>query len=551
MEEKRIKVRIKNRKNIRLSWSKKKHLFASIFLFVLFSAGYTIFFSPVGPYTEEYKPFDLPIRQAVRTNENVDADSDVDGSANIGTNTSDYTNTISQNSVFQNITEASSGGGTTEPTINAVYTVGTGTKVSSTDLTSVTVSGSNRALYCFLHHTQKSAAGGAFASSVVWDAAGVNEAFTVVTSSQVENDEVIMELWNLTNPTAKTATITVTWTDSDATSDGGVVGCYSLQGVHQTYPHDAIDSNTGTGTSISVTITTDNDDLVLDGVAFFDVTDTINAETGDGTQQYNVLDDDTSGASSNSTGTVTTNSHSWTTTESNLWVAIGLAINGVSGGTNYRLNWEHQTTSVPTGSDNFYNLTVYAQATEDIDVYLWNSSSSTWNATKIFTISTTLQWHNYTISGTGIIGSTITWNYQDTVIVSDTTQHVLSIDYAGIYVWSMTVSINQLPNVTALPTTTEAFDSFPVNFTIDAGENFDLEISCTEGNGSVCSGNWLYWDTDAVFTGSTQLTTSWSLVYSNQPYTTTNLNVWLWVVIPNAELPKPYSWTFNVRITIA
>ena len=49
--------------------------------------------------------------------------------------------------------------------------------------------------------------------------------------------------------------------------------------------------------------------------------------------------------------------------------------------------------------------------------------------------------------------------------------------------YSLTVTINQAPNATAIPNTGDTeFDSFPVNVTVDAGENFDLEIKCTEYN---------------------------------------------------------------------
>lgn len=239
------------------------------------------------------------------------------------------------------------------------------------------------------------------------------------------------------------------------------------------------------------------------------------------------------------------------TTTADVWnidaVIIYLA-NG--GGANYRLDWEHQITSVPQGSDNLYRLTIYGSSNEDIDIYLWNATSSAWNTTAIGTISSTEQWYNFSYSGNGLTTATITWNYRDTIIASDSTQSTLNIDYSGVYVYSLSVTLEAVSQCYVTPDETDyACDNNPSNVTADAGENFDIQIMGIDTSGTPVASGYIYFDTDSNPIGYTQLTTSWQTLYSNQAYTTTDLEFWMWGNIPS-QLETTYKFNVSVRILL-
>jgi hypothetical protein len=217
----------------------------------------------------------------------------------------------------------------------------------------------------------------------------------------------------------------------------------------------------------------------------------------------------------------------------------------------YRLDWEHQATSIPSGGQiTVYQLTIYGKATEDIDIFMWNSSSSAWNDTKAITMSSTLQWYNVSVFGFGLTGSTMTWNYRDTVIASDVTQHELSIDYAGIYVYSMDVNISDPSiSVSSLPNGGDvAFNEFPEQILTDSGTTFTVQIRGTDTSGTPVNDGWIYFDTDSDPAGYTQLTTSWQNLYTSQDPSVTSLNVWLWVNVPTGQLAGDRTFDLEVQI---
>ncbi len=470
-----------------MNYSKKKVFAVSFSVFLVLSLGYTLFFLPENAFQESNIRF--PIRQAVRADYDVSNDSNIDEVASIGTNNTYWTAVNDQDSTFQNITEAITGGGggsdSLYPTsFDSTKTEWTENSCSGSAYTCIDTQGDSETM------SGTSAGGGGLEHQ--------NFGFSGALGDP--NTYVNMTIYHTTNE------------------------------LTQVIITDGVDTTTcdfGSGSGWE-TLT-----LCQGGTDLFDLFTT--------QSELNALSIVVICKSSGGAGACSID-------------ALYIGYDWTGGGTNYRLNWEHQATSIPTGSDNFYNLTVYAQTSgENVSVYMWNQTATERHHEALFNITSTLQWYNYTVSVSEQIGSTMTWNYQDTNITGDSSsQDILSIDYAGVYVWSMTVTINQLPNATSLPNAGDTeFDSFPVNFTIDAGADFDLELKCTEGNGSVCEGNWLFWDVDADPSGYTQLTTSYQVAYVSQTYSVTNLNIWLWVVVPNGELPEPYSWTLDVRISIS
>jgi len=135
----------------------------------------------------------------------------------------------------------------------AVALVGTesvfnfGGTLSSLTLTLTVSSGTNRALVCAAVWSAAQTI-----TSVVWDAAGANQAFTAIPSTHTVGS-VKVQAWQLVNPTpGTTKLVTITMT---ASTDNIYAGCGHFSGVDQTTPVRAGSFGTDTDTNITVTAT--------------------------------------------------------------------------------------------------------------------------------------------------------------------------------------------------------------------------------------------------------------------------------------------------------
>ncbi len=242
----------------------------------------------------------------------------------------------------------------------------------------------------------------------------------------------------------------------------------------------------------------------------------------------------------------------------NTWEFDSVLIHSWNDDTNdYELQWEHQATSLPAYStDNAYSLTIYGfisvGGSETISAEVWNSSSSSWITVTSFSMSTTEQWYNQTFScGTvGVCGTTMTWRFLDSITSADGTQNTLNIDYSGLYIYSLTMTLTEATgSVTIQPDSSDyALSENPFNLVIDAGENFDIQIRGIDVTGTPVGSNWMWFDTDSSPAGYTQLTSSYQTLYSNQAFSTTALQFWMWGNIPPPEQTAGYSFTLEVRI---
>ncbi|MHA2277557.1 MAG: LamG-like jellyroll fold domain-containing protein, partial [Candidatus Kariarchaeaceae archaeon] len=114
---------------------------------------------------------------------------------------------------------------------------------------------------------------------------------------------------------------------------------------------------------------------------------------------------------------------------------------------NYQLEWEHQVQGVDTTKE-ILELTIFGFSSyvdESYEIQIWNSSSSDWTNPIEIKIGTIEQWYNITISGNGILGSTITWRYRGDNADDDRIETKLNIDYAGI------ASYDDIPSFTSTP----------------------------------------------------------------------------------------------------
>jgi len=129
---------------------------------------------------------------------------------------------------------------------------------------SLASSGSNRLLraWCYIG----TGATPADPTGVAWDAAGVNEAFTSFQTGVTWNTNFRANPWHRKNPTAKTATATVTYASSH---DEVMIICDAYQDIDQTTTTRTPPSMAqGHGNTPSLNVTSVSGDIVVGSVAF-------------------------------------------------------------------------------------------------------------------------------------------------------------------------------------------------------------------------------------------------------------------------------------------
>ena len=218
----------------------------------------------------------------------------------------------------------------------------------------------------------------------------------------------------------------------------------------------------------------------------------------------------------------------------------------------YELQFEHQVQNVDE-SKNVYNITIFGSSTENIEIQTWNIGGSSWNAALSLQISTTEQWYNQSIDANAI-GSSITWRYLGTSESGDTSQSVLSIDYSGIGAYNFSVDIVELTfSLDPLRPDGNYYgvDENPLQISVSAGDDFDIQIKGTDGTGSPVTNNWMWWDTDSNPTGSTQLTTSYIDVYLDELPGERILNVYIFLKVPFATAEQALTMTLTIQIVKA
>ena len=202
---------------------------------------------------------------------------------------------------------------------------------------------------------------------------------------------------------------------------------------------------------------------------------------------------------------------------------------------NFRLEWEHQATGIDTQKDR-YAVCVYGVSDEDsgdgedFDIRIWNHTSSIWNPT-IGNISTQEKWYNYTFEASLIDSGTVTWLYQDTIQTDDPTRGVLKIDYASVTGWNFTAyGLGNFDSLEFSPDTAYyAFEDNPINFTVESGETFDVQIKGIDGVGNPVTNGFIYFNNVDNPGTSTQLTTSYQTLSTEYSAGNTTVYIYLWV----------------------
>jgi hypothetical protein len=182
-------------------------------------------------------------------------------------------------------------------------------------------------------------------SSVVWDAAGVNESFGSAVSTQGPwSTYGYSSIFRLANPTAKSAAITVTYSASQSER---IMSVWVGTGLDTGTPNGTIGTATGTGNTLSATATTSTGQLVLlfghaisNGplVAFNSPTGTERNEAATVTNTYDTAGVQEQTASGSSTAP------SWTLNGNQTgWSAFAIPLNDAGGGSSWRAAFAVQT----------------------------------------------------------------------------------------------------------------------------------------------------------------------------------------------------------------
>jgi hypothetical protein len=136
--------------------------------------------------------------------------------------------------------------------------------VSTLETASFAIGGSNRGLLVFAF----SGAGSPVApTSIKWGGSG-GTALTQLSSTQTVTIYGRHSVWWLTAPTATTSTVYADW---GSNQDERFLLCIALQDVDQVTPYNTVATSTGSTTTPTVNATSVSGDLVIDGVAFLDL----------------------------------------------------------------------------------------------------------------------------------------------------------------------------------------------------------------------------------------------------------------------------------------
>lgn len=172
-------------------------------------------------------------------------------------------------------------------------------------------------------------------SGVVWDATGVNEAFTQIGTTISYDIYGKSTLWRLISPTAKTATVKATW---GSNQEERILAIWVGTGVDTGTPNGTVYQNNGTGTGVSTgAMTTTSGKLCLSfgvGLHYVGTAWSLNSPTGTERAEASTsgVDYDVS-AVQEYTATGTSTTLQWTLSASaNGWASYGIELNDAAGG---------------------------------------------------------------------------------------------------------------------------------------------------------------------------------------------------------------------------
>ncbi len=316
---------------------------------------------------------------------------DIDSYPDVGTDASwSNAQATDYDSAYMTMQEYDQGAGGGSVSISNSYSIDAAKRAISGTLANVVVA-SGECIYFVSATGTKNADDGKFATGVTFNGA---EGFEKVGIGQFQNGEAVVEIWRLLSPTATTADVVVTWPDNQATWEGVKIGCYVLANVDISgTPDDGFQTASGAATPATIGVTTSADDFTIDVMSVRNSDG--QTEAGDGAEMFNLATDNTGGGSSYFTATDAQSDHTWTLTTDGDWASAGVSINPVVGSTDYELDLEYSFTTPDDGNTYEYICFYIQTATQDNDqliAYEWDGS---WVLLGTLTANT---WNNFTLT---------------------------------------------------------------------------------------------------------------------------------------------------------
>lgn len=521
----------------------KKQAFSVLLAVTLFMV---LFFTPMAPVSA----YDVIV------DNNVDADSDEDATANLGDDgVTSYTDAQTQDGTDQAIVESdegAGGGGVITNTGSAHAGATTGTAFSC-DVSGLTINEDDVVL-ALMHQNDDlndfTDNNGAYAFTeayqddgqdthhyaIFYRVAGASEPTSYAFTSPNNDDwELIIRVFEGVNttdifdvtPSATTQnsyqdyssgqTLTIDAITINKVGAVGVIFCFSDTGQTNVYS----DPTNGYGNYTGATV---------------------------GYPAGSYLKTHGSTGTTGSTEVTQTKSQDWTVNHFALKVADVVS-------SNYKLEWEHQASNMDIDK-NYYELCVYAhssEATEDFEIQMWNYTSSAWSSALASKITESETWLNQSIDKYYVDNSTqeVTWRYRGDSETDDTTQTTLNIDYAGIKGYNFSVNIIEASvDLSSYDPGSGwiIFDSTPFSIDTSSGVTYDLEIKGVDGSGSPIANEYLCFDTDSNPAGGTNLSTAYQTLYSSQSAGEVTLYFYLFVAVPFGVGDQEMTFTLFIQI---
>ena len=250
-------------------------------------------------------------------------------------------------------------------------------------------------------------------------------------------------------------------------------------------------------------------------------------------------------------------------TTQNTWEIAAVLIHSWSVGTDdYELEWEHQV-NVDIDKDGWM-LTIYgyySDATEEIQIQMWDWVGSDWDTALATQITETEQWYNISISSSYVdtTNEWITYRFTDTDKTLSSDQDTLYLDYSGIRAWNMSTywhsfvlsetDYNPLSNYVP-------FTDSPLSFQMEAGATYDVQIKGTDSILTAVASGYIYFNTVDDSGTATLLTTSYQNYLTSQSAGNNTHTIYLWINIgwsagDPAVADNTYELVLNVYIVPA
>ena len=384
----------------------------------------------------------------------VDQQSNVDGSADVGTHSNFTAQQYGPDSINDTLTEADTSASNNNNVDSEIVIHGSTTGISGAQTVDSITENMTEETLVIASYTSNEADGATSISVnkptgtsegdlliIFCSIDGTGESLSNPTDftdllAEYQGNDITAASWYKTATASEPSSYSTSWVGTE----DAVIGCFRITGWDSTdFPHKSA-TNTGTGQTVFPNVTTTKDDCLI--LRFFgmdddDDTEPITGCPADHTELYalatNTIFAQHTGAacwrnwaSADDTGTAT-----WAHTSGEGWYSATIAI----APSEHELEIEHVVNSILNYQN--YNLTIRAyRSAENFYLQMYNFTSFQW--VNFSTVSaSSLTWYNTTLAKADFVNSTNQariryWQG------ADATQETLYVDYSSVYGWNAT-----------------------------------------------------------------------------------------------------------------